>query len=505
MLAFAFDSSSALSRQSAEAAPPSDRGREARFTPLATRRSHFLGVGALVVLLVAGLGLTLTRSACAQERSPDDGHKYSLGECLALTEHNHPALAAARARLGVMRAQLDEARLAPAPLVALSSRFGVVPNSPSPSSGVAPAATSSNLLTQGLTSGFGPFVQLGVSATVPLYTFGKIAAANHAAQAQVRLGEWDVEKDRQQVRVDVRRAFYGVAVARDLLALAGDALAKLDGAIDTVRTKLADGARGVDEADRVRLEVSRDELVSRIAEARKGEASALAALRFYTGVQTAFEVPDEPIVRPRTGLAPIVTYLAAARTHRPDVNRARAGVVARSAQVDWARANLLPDVGLGMQFDWTAAPGVKAPVAGVDTTSLNSPQVGAAFGLQWSLDLLTKSARVRQAQSNLAEARAMEHLALGGGAAEVEVAYAAAVEASAREASWDHAVHRARGWLVAVRDAIDLGTKEENALVEPLRLYVSARANQLQALMDTNMTRAELARLTGWENAAPPS
>jgi hypothetical protein len=34
---------------------------------------------------------------------------------------------------------------------------------------------------------------------------------------------------------------------------------------------------------------------------------------------------------------------------------------------------------------------------------------------------------------------------------------------------------------------------------------VLARANQLQALMDTNSTRAELARLTGWENAAPPS
>jgi hypothetical protein len=59
------------------------------------------------------------------------------------------------------------------------------------------------------------------------------------------------------------------------------------------------------------------------------------------------------------------------------------------------------------------------------------------------------------------------------------------------------------GWVVAVRDAIDLGTKDESALVEPLRTMLLGRANQLQALMDTNMTRAELARLTGWENAAP--
>lgn len=459
-------------------------------------------LGGLGVLLIAGLVLSLTRAACADERAPGDGHRYSLGECLALTEHNHPAIAAARARLGAMGAQLEEARSARAPLVGLSSRFGVVPNTPAAG---APGVSSGNFVTQSLASGVGPFLQLGLSATVPLYTFGKISAANRAAEAQVRLGEWDVEKERQQVRLDVRRAFYGVTAARDLLSLVADALGKLDDAIASVRRKLADGERGVDEADRVRLEVNREELVARAAEAKRGETSALAALRFYTGVQTGFEVPDAPLVRPATALAPIVSYLTAARTHRPDVNRARAGVAARSAQVDWARANMLPDLGLGMQFDWTVAPGVKGPVAGVDTTSVNTPQLGAAFGLQWSLDLFTKNARVHQAESNLAEARELERLALGGTATEVEVAYAAAVEASTREESWDRAVHRAKGWLVVVRDAIDLGTKDESALLEPLRMLVVARANQLQALMDTNLTRAELARLTGWENAAPPS
>ena len=456
------------------------------------------------MLLLAGLVFFMTRSACAQERDPADGHEYSLGECLALTERNHPALAAARARLGTMRAQVEEARYAAAPVVALSSRFGVVPNSPAPVAG-APAVTSGNFVTQSLASGVGPFLQLGMNATLPLYTFGKISSANRAADAQVRLGEWDVEKERQQVRIDVRRAFYGVTLARDMLSLAADTLAKLDGAIANVQRKLAAGERGADEADRLRLEGNRDELVARIAEAKRGETATLAALRFYTGVQTGFEVPDEPLARPATLLAPVAHYLAVARTHGPDVNRARAGVAARSAQVDWARANMLPDVGVGLQFDWTVAPGVKGPVAGVDTSSLNGPQVGAAFGLQWSLDLLTKNARVHQAQSNLDEARALQRLALGGGAAEVEVAYAAAVEASAREESWNRAFHRAKGWLVAVKDAIELGTKEESALVEPLRLMVLARANQLQALMDTNMTRAELARLTGWEDAAPPS
>src|SRR5690348_1818583 len=38
------------------------------------------------------------------------GHAYSLDECLLLADRNHPNLWAARARLAVTHAQLDEAR-----------------------------------------------------------------------------------------------------------------------------------------------------------------------------------------------------------------------------------------------------------------------------------------------------------------------------------------------------------------------------------------------------------
>jgi outer membrane protein TolC len=459
-----------------------------------TRRSRVVPcLAASALLLSAGLALFLTRSACADERAPGDGHKYSLGECLALTERNHPSVEAARARLAGMRGQVEEARAARAPAIELSSAFGVAPNIPKE------GVTSGNFITQSLAYGVGPFVQLGLTATLPLFTFGKIAAANRAAEAQVRLGEWDVEKERQQVRLDVRRAYYGVELARDLLALTENARTELDKAIAHVEQKLADGKGGVDDADRIKLEINRDDLAARIADVRRGEASALAALRFYTGVQSTFDVPDEPLERPRTPLAPIVAYLAAARTRHPDVNRARAGVAARSAQVDWARANRLPDIGLRLSFDYAFAPGVQGTAPGIDASSLNTPHVTPGFGLQWSLDLFTKNARLHQAEANLDEARALERLALGGTATEVEVAYAAAVEASTREESWDRAFHRAKGWVAAVRDAVDLGTKDDSALVEPLRILLQARANQLQALMDTNMTRAELARLTGWD------
>ena len=128
---------------------------------------------------------------------------------------------------------------------------------------------------------------------------------------------------------------------------------------------------------------------------------------------------------------------------------------------------------------------------------------GFAFGVEWGLDLLPKNARLHFAESQLEEARALERYALGGTAVEVENAYASAVEAKTREQNWERAEHRSKRWISSVQDAVDLGTKDDRYLIDPLRAYVFARANHVQALMDVNVALSELARVTGWDPAAP--
>jgi hypothetical protein len=54
-----------------------------------------------------------------------------------------------------------------------------------------------------------------------------------------------------------------------------------------------------------------------------------------------------------------------------------------------------------------------------------------------------------------------------------------------------------------VQDAIDLGSKQEKDLVEPLRAYVDARVNHVTALLDLNVSLSDLARVSGWDGAAP--
>ena len=426
-------------------------------------------------------------------------HAYTIEECLLLAERNAPQIWAARARLARSHGQYDEAKWTPFSYWNASSQFGYLP----PIGGtVFYNASPYSLLYSGFGEGWAPAFQLGISGQVPLYTFGKIGAAKDAANAGVRVAEWDLEKQRQQIRADVRRAYYGLMFARDAQYIATDVLGKLNKAIRDITGKLERNDRTVEEVDLLRLEFQRDEILARVADAKKGEQYAHAGLRFLTGVQSAFDIPDEPLKKPNITIGPVVRYLTAARLFRPDVNMARAGVQARKAFLEWKRAELFPNIGMGLAANYSIAPSVDPQRTAWVGDPFNRFGASFGFGVQWGLDFLPKQARIEQAESDLEETRALERLALGGTAVEVENAYASVVEANTREQNWERAEHRAKKWISSTQDAIDLGTKDERFLSEPLRAYIFARINHEQALWDLNTNVAELARVTGWDGLA---
>jgi outer membrane protein TolC len=400
---------------------------------------------------------------------------------LALVERNHPNLWAARARLAFSHATLDEAKWAPYSQWYSELQGGVVPSS----------------LYQGKPpGGWEPIVNLDVRGGVPLYTFGKITNARKAAESNVRVSEWDMEKVRQQTRHDVRRAYFGLMLARDARYLLSEIRDRLRSAKDGIKKRLDRSEAGIAEWDVLRLEGYEEELARRWAQIDKGEAEALAALRFLTGVASEFEIPDVPLKRPDVPVMAAAQYLQAARLFRPDTNMARAGIEARKYFAQWKRSEFFPDIALGLNIAYRQDPII-------DAVKLPNFQGGGFLVARWGLDLLPRQARLSMAESQWEETRALERLSLGGVAVEVESTYAAVLEAKAREESWDRAEHKAKKWIAMVQDSIELGTVDERSLHEPLRLYADARSNHLIALMDFNVALSLLAMQTGWDSAAP--
>jgi outer membrane protein TolC len=459
---------------------------------------------ALAVLALGALGAV--SSARAEERAEErgggiegDGGRarrsltYDLRQILELADRNHPQIAAARARLLAARAQLDEAHFAPFSQFRLTGGVALSPiikgnNVFSPNTDVS------------LTSGLGLAWRAGIDGLIPLWTFGKIENLWQAAGANVRVNEASVEKERDAVRIEVRRAFFGLLLARDALVLLKDVRGAINKA-EAALKKQIDKDEG-DPIDLLKLETYGAELEIHAAEASRYLAAARAGLRFYTGVAD-LDVPDIPLRPPKHEIGHVTRYLEAARLYRPEIAMARAGIAARQAQVQIARAGLFPDVGLGLQVGFSAAPEIANQINPFVTDPGNYFHYGAALVFQWKLDILPQAAKIRYAEAQLEEIRAQQRLALGGIGAEVEVAYAEVVDWKKRVDIYNKAVATAKKWLVMVQQGIDVGTIADKDLLEPAKAYAQNRWSALNAVMELDMAVSRLAKVTGWDAIAP--
>ncbi len=462
-------------------------------------REHRLPSSLLVVALacVAGSALAQTNDVPLEGRSgaamsapmTRRPHELSLRRCLELAERNFPKIHEARARLAQKRAQLDQAHYAPYSDFTATGGFTLAPRV----RGTSVYSPDSDVP---LKAEMGFAWQLGADGLIPLWTFGKITNLWDAAEAQVKVGEHEVQKEKNQVKLDVRKAYYGVKLARDALALVRDALKQLDKYIPSLEEKVESG--DVDEVDLLKLRLNRVDLEARESEARKQEAIALAGLRFLTG-SPDIGVPDVPLVRVMHQLAPLPRYLAAARLYRPEVNMARAGVLAREAQVRLEQARYLPDIGLGLSARYSSAPYVTDQTNPFVKDTANYTTYGAGLVFRYKLDILPQVSRVEQARATLEEIRATERYALGGVGWEVEQAFRDAEDAERRLEAYSRATGYAKQWLVKVQQGIEVGTYEDKDIIDPAKEYALKRFSQMSATFDYNMAVAKLAQVTGWD------
>src|SRR5262245_32059584 len=310
---------------------------------------------------------------------------YSLKRCIDLAERNYPKIHEARAKLGQKEAQVFQAYTAPYSEFTLTGGIGPAPT-------VRGTSVYSPNTDASLTSNMALAWQVGIEGVIPLWTFGKITNLWDAAEAQVKVGEHEVKKEKNDVKLQVRRAYYGVQLARDSLALLKEATDRIDKYVDRLADKVANGDG--DDIELLKLRMYRAELEARESEAQRQERIALSGLRFLTGIRGNFDIPDVPLKRVAHTLAPLPRYLEAARLFRPEVNMARAGVIARQAQVRLENSRYFPDIGIALRATYARAPEVTNQVNPYVNDTANRFFYGAALALKWKLDFLPQSARV---------------------------------------------------------------------------------------------------------------
>lgn len=433
------------------------------------------------------------RAEIVGERPISTLRHYSLDECLRLAELNYPKVRESRARLDRIVGQLWEAKTAPFSEWKLEAGVGIAPSFQgtsvfSPSSDVA------------LSSNVALAWKVGIDGVIPLWTFGKITSLREAAEANVHVHEHDLTKSKNEVKLAVRKAYYGLQFARDALALVRKAASSLDEYLERLQREVDEGDG--DDIELYKVKMYRAELEARESEAIEQAGNARAGLRFLIGARGPVDIPDKPLRQVGHDLAPLARYLSAARLFRPEVNMARAGVVAREAQLRLQTASYYPDIGAGFTMSYVRVPQITDQLNPFVQDTANTLFYGAGLVLRWKLDLLSNHARVMQAEAQLEEMRATETFALGGVAVEVEQAFNVAQQARNRLDAYKRAASYAKRWLISVRQGIDVGTFDDEDIVEPAKEWALKRFSQMDATYRYNMAMAQLALATGWDAIA---
>lgn len=450
------------------------------------------------VVVAVGLGVIGTvppGTLAAQVGNGMQEQVQSLEHCLRMAERNFPKIREARAKLAQKEAQVTQVRFAPFSEFTLTGGLALAPS-------VRGTPQYSYNTDKAITSNMGLGWEVGVDGALPLYTFGKISHAIDAAEAAGRVGEHEVDKERNEVRLNVRRAFYGVQLARDALNLVREATGYIDAQVQKMQGQVAAGEG--DELQLLRIRVFRADLTVRESEARKQERVALSGLRFLTGAGERLDVPNEPLLRIEHQLLAESDYISAAERHRPELAMARAGVSARRASLKLEKSKLFPDLGLGLNARWRYAPEVTDQTNPFVRDPGNYLAFSVGLVVRYKLDFLPQAARISQAKSQLDEVLATQQWALGGVAQQVRDAYAEVEDTHRRLTAMTEAAKLAKQWMLKVQQAIEVGTMEDEDIVIPAREFAAKRFGEMMATYEYNLALAKLSLATGDESVLKP-
>jgi outer membrane protein TolC len=355
----------------------------------------------------------------------------------------------------------------------------------------------SNLGQMGVGTGF--VVQGSVDLVWPLYTFGKLGFLMDAASNGVDAAAQKVSAIKGNVALDAKRAYLGVMVSQEVMAILEDGRGKLSDARGRIKELLESDDPQATEKDLFKIDYYSAELDSRLEEARKGREMAMASLKLLIGLDPGepAEVRKIALEEGLSDLKPLEHYLKEASGARPDLKALAHAVQARTNLAKAAGRAYYPDffVGGGLRFSFTNINyEVISPLLRDDLNYLGG---AAGLGMRLDLDIGTKYAQEEQAKAELAKIRVQARLAERGVALQVKKSYADYSQARSTFLSFKNGEKAAKKWFTAAMMNYTIGLGNAQDLIDALVAHAQARIQLLKSAFDARVALAELVQATG--------
>jgi len=339
---------------------------------------------------------------------------------------------------------------------------------------------------------------LTFSIVKPLATFGRLENYQEAAQNNILIKQQDVTLQRDEVALQVVKAYYGFLTARDSRLLLEDTRGRLDGALELVDGWLEEGSGEASLSDKYALQAGLGLIDNFVAEAHGLEQIAMAALKFLTGRdEEVIELADrrlQPLPLPEQNLQ---EWINLARDNRVEFKQVEAGLTARRALVQATRADKKPIVYAGVAGSAAFAPERDR----LDNPHIHDPfnhaGVSPVLGMRWQWEQGAQPARVVQAQAELDALVHKASFARLGIPFQVREQYYSLQAKHKSIGSMRESSRAARRWMIASYSDFEAGLEEADDIINALQVYVLAYAQYLRAVNDFNNLVSKLKSVSG--------
>ncbi len=339
---------------------------------------------------------------------------------------------------------------------------------------------------------------LTFSVIKPLMTFGRLESFQQAAQQNILVKQQDVELQRDSIRLDVVKAYYGYLTARDSRFLLEDARKRLISALELVSEWLDEEKGNVSQSDLYALQSGLGLIDSFLAEAEGFEAIALAGLKLLTGLQSeTIELEDRRLRPVELPELDVDEWIALALENRVEFRQVEAGLAARRALVEATRADKKPIVFAGVAGSLAYAP---------NRTRLENPHIYDPFnhtalspliGMRWEWEPGAQPARVAQAQAELDALVHTASFARNGIPFQVREQYHTVQARYKSIKAMKSSAQAARRWMIAAYSDFEAGLEEADKILTAMQVYVVAYAEYLKIVNDFNNHVAKLKSVSG--------
>jgi outer membrane protein TolC len=437
----------------------------------------------LAVLLATGL----TGQPEAAEGSQQAGG-LTLDQAVNLALQNNPMLKATEAGIDVASAQLSEAKSGRYPMLSFSETYTNSNN---------PVFVFGSLLEQGRfgPSNFDPnflnhppsISNFRSSLNLKLPVFNRFQVSSGIRQAEIREGQAGSEDDwaRQQIRLHVIQAYYGLILARQRQAVAEEAVRTAEAQVESIRAKVDTGVAVT--SDLLAMQVQLADFQQQLVQARGDVETALAglntvlALPIDTPHALVGSLDERQFPEPEQS-----SLIGQALQLRPDYANAQRQVELAEQEIRKSKGQWYPNLNVFAQ-------------AANSTQDFSNGSGDFAVGASLNFDIvdLGRSSRIRQSVAAARAAGAQKDRVANQIRLEVVRAYQGYLSSRQRLHLAAAAVDQAVEALRIVEDRQNVGLTTVTEVLRAQTALLSARFNVLGARYDHYLNYAGILLSTG--------